>query len=125
MSGHNLNFSRRPDPPVLDGPRSQVVCRPGVAAAVLLCLALGACVAGSSEASHAAAAGPLSLFFLGLWHGIIGPVTLIVEIINHFAPHVLPWTVRVYQSGEASWTYDLGFYLGLVGSPLAIGSRWR
>jgi len=99
--------------------------RPGLVGAVALCLALGACVAGSSEASHAAAAGPLSLFFLGLWHGIIGPVTLIVEIINHFAPHVLPWTVRVYQSGEASWAYDLGFYLGLVGSPLAIGSRWR
>ena len=83
-------------------------------------LALGACAAGSAESAHAASGGLLSQGLLGFWHGLIAPVMLIVEVVNHFAPHALPWTVRFYESKGATWAYDVGFYLGLAGSPVAL-----
>ena len=49
---------------------------------------------------------------------------LIVEVVDRFAPHLLPWTVRFYEPHANSALYDLGFYLGLAGSPVLIGSRW-
>jgi hypothetical protein len=95
-------------------------------AIVVLSVALCACAAGSAESHHAASAGLLSQLLLGFWHGLIGPVMLIIEVVNRFAPHVLPWpTVRFYEAAGASAIYDIGFYLGLVGSPVVIGSRWR
>jgi len=114
MTGPSLKFVRRRQAhPMLVG-----------GATLLLCLVLAACVAGSAESHHAADSGDLSRFLLGLWHGIIGPVTLIGEIINHFAPHALPWTVKFHETEGVDWAYELGFYLGLVGSPVAVGSRW-
>jgi hypothetical protein len=92
------------------------------AAAVLL---LGACVAGSGESQHAAAGGWLSQLLLGFWHGVIAPVTLIGEIINAFAPHALPWTVRLYETKGAKVAYDVGFYLGLAGGPSILFTRGR
>jgi hypothetical protein len=86
-------------------------------------LVLGACAAGSAESAHAASNGDISQFFLGLWHGIIAPVMLIVELINRILPHTLPWTVRFFETRETGVAYDVGFYLGLIGSPLLIGSR--
>ncbi len=97
-----------------------------VAAAVglIAVLALTACVAGSQESAHAAAGGLLSQFVLGLWHGVIAPVTLIVEVINRLAPHLLPWTVRLYEAKDTAVAYDVGFYLGLAGSPIVIRTGW-
>jgi hypothetical protein len=96
-----------------------------VGAALFLALALAACVAGSGESGNAASGGMLSQFLLVFWHGLIGPVMLIVELVNRFAPHVLPWTVRFYETRATGPIYDVGFYLGLVGSPVLAGSRWR
>lgn len=93
--------------------------------ALCLVLALGACVAGSAEAAHAASGGELAQFLLGIWHGLIGPVMLIVEVINRLAPHVLPWSVRFYEPKGVGVAYDVGFYLGLAGSPVALLSSWR
>ena len=93
------------------------------AGALVLVLALCACVAGSAESQHTAAGGDFMQFLLGFWHGLIAPVMLIVEVINRLAPHTLPWTVRVYESKGTGVAYDVGFYLGLVGSPLLIGRR--
>ncbi len=95
------------------------------AAALLALLALGACVAGSAASHHAADSGALYQFVLGLWHGIIAPVTLIVEIINHLAPRALPWRFHLYEVSAAGMAYDVGFYLGLAGSPLIAWGRWR
>jgi hypothetical protein len=89
-----------------------------------LCLAVCACAAGSPEAAHAASGGGLSQFLLGLWHGLIAPVMLLVEVVNRLAPHALPWTVRFYEAKGTTVIYDVGFYLGLVGSPVLVGSRW-
>lgn len=89
-----------------------------IAGLAALVLTLSACAAGSAEAHHAASGGLLWQFLLGVWHGVIAPIMLIVEVLNFFAPHLLPWSVHMYESG-AGVAYDVGFYLGLVGSPLA------
>jgi hypothetical protein len=102
----------------------RIVRRVLTGAGILAMLALGACVAGSAEAQHAASGGPLSELLLGMWHGLIAPVMLIVEVINQFAPRLLPWTARFYQPHDSSAVYDIGFYVGLIGSPLLIGVGW-
>jgi len=97
-----------------------------LAGAAVALLALGACAAGSAASQDAAAGGPLQQFLLGLWHGAIAPVTLIVEIINKFAPHLLPWSVRLYESKNTGVLYDVGFYLGLgAGPPIVFRSVRR
>ncbi len=91
--------------------------------AILLCL--GACAAGSTDAHVAAAGGDIPQFFLGLWHGIIAPFTLIAEIINRLAPHLLPWRPRFFEQ-DAGVAYDLGFFLMISGGPhLVLRARRR
>ena len=84
--------------------------------AVALLLCLGACAAGSGEAQVTASSGLIGQFVLGLWHGFIAPLTLIVEVINYFAPHVLPWHPKMFES-SAGIPYDVGFYLTVSGGP--------
>jgi len=96
-----------------------------IACLTLALLLLGACVAGSGESQHAAAGGMLSQFLLGFWHGVIAPLTMIGEIINHFAPHALPWTVHLYEPRGTGVAYDGGFYLGLAGGPSVLFGNWR
>ena len=93
------------------------------AAVVGVLLMLSGCIAGSPEAQHAVGQGQLMQFLLGLWHGVIAPVTLIGEIVNHFAPKLLPWTFHLYEGRNTGIAYDLGFYLGLVGSPVLVLHR--
>ena len=96
-----------------------------IAGAVGLCLALGACVAGGVESQHAAAGGDVSQLVLGFWHGLISPVTLIVEIINRFAPHALPWQPHLYEQTGTGVGYDVGFYVGLAAGPSILWGRRR
>ncbi len=91
---------------------------------VALLLALSGCAAGSTDAQVSAAGGDLPQFFLGLWHGFIAPITLIVEIINRLAPHLLPWRPRFFETGTGV-AYDLGFYLTLSGGPHFALYSWR
>ena len=86
------------------------------AALVLLVLALSACAAGSQDAQQASQAGGVSVFALGFWHGLIAPVTLIVEAINEFASGSLPWSPRMYQEGGGV-VYDVGFFIGIIAGP--------
>ena len=91
--------------------------RPFATAILFSALAVGltACAAGTADASQAAAGGPLSQLVLGFWHGLIAPVTLLVEAIHRYAPGImnLPW----HMYGGDSVPYDIGFYLGLAGGP--------
>ena len=96
-----------------------------IAAFVLLAVGLAACAAGSPEAHQATAGGPIALLALGFWHGIIAPVTLIVEIINTFAPAAIPVHWHMYQASADSMPYDVGFYFGLAGGPTFLFSRRR
>ena len=85
-------------------------------AVVLLVLALSACAAGSHDAEQAAHAGGVSVFVLGFWHGLIAPLTLLVEVINQFATGSLPWTPHMYQDGGGV-VYDIGFFVGIIAGP--------
>jgi hypothetical protein len=87
---------------------------------VLLGLALAACAAGSAESEHAASGGFIAQLALGFWHGLIAPIMLIVEIVDKLAPHLLPWSVKFYEARGTGVVYDVGFYLGLMGSPVLV-----
>jgi hypothetical protein len=91
------------------------------AGAVALVLLLSACVAGSAESHQAASGGLVSQLFLGFWHGMISPFMLIVEVVNTFRPHTLPWTVRMFETQGTGAAYDVGFYFGLLSGP---GAAW-
>lgn len=88
-------------------------------------LSISACTAGSPAAEHAAHQGFIVEFVMGFWHGVIAPFTLLGEIIDKFWPKLLPWHVRFYESRGTGLSYDIGFYLGLAGSPVAIIHRSR
>jgi hypothetical protein len=98
-----------------------------LAGVVVLLLALGACAAGTGPSHHAASQGPLDQFVLGIWHGVIAPVALVVEVLNRFAPHLIPWRFRLYETAAAGLPYDVGFYVGAIGGPWAAWTRgpWR
>jgi hypothetical protein len=87
-----------------------------LAAALLLTVVLTACAAGANPDVGTAAPGdedPAG-FWLGLWHGLILPVTWIVSL---FDDSVSPY--EVFNNGN--W-YDFGFVLGVFivfGGPLA------
>ncbi len=71
---------------------------------VVFCLGLlCSCAPGVNERSVENPAG----FFMGIWHGWIAPVTLIWQLFNHH--------VRIYEIFNTGWTYDMGYYLGVVG----------
>ena len=89
-----------------------------------LALTLAACAAESAESQHAASGGVLSQLLLGFWHGLIAPVMLIIEVIDKFAPHLLPWDVKFYESRGTGVVYDVGFYFGLAGGPPIVFSTW-
>lgn len=82
----------------------------------LLVLALSACAAGSTDAANAAQSGGVAVFVLGFWHGLIAPITLLVEVVNEFATGALPWSPRMYQEGSGV-VYDIGFFIGIIAGP--------
>ena len=45
-------------------------------------------------------------FLMGIWHGWIAPISLIVGI---FSPGV-----RVYEPFNSGWWYDFGFYIAII-----------
>jgi hypothetical protein len=75
-----------------------------VLAAATLLVALSACAAGPNELSTSS--GPQAAgFWLGLWHGLISPITFIVSL---FTPQVSLYEV----ANNGNW-YDFGFILGV------------
>ena len=76
-----------------------------LAPGLLLCcvlLALSACAAGPNEAQADQGAG----FWLGLWHGLISPITFIVSLFTS--------EVSVYEVHNNGNWYDAGFMLGVA-----------
>lgn len=49
---------------------------------------------------------PPAGFFRGIWHGWVAPVSLVAGLFNP--------TIRVYESYNTGWWYDLGFYMAVV-----------
>jgi hypothetical protein len=69
----------------------------------LLVMTLTACAPGDGTVTPDHPAG----FFWGIWHGWIAPISLIIGIFNH--------DIRVYETLNSGWWYDLGFYMAIVG----------
>lgn len=96
-----------------------------IAIAGVALLTLAACAAGSAEARQAVSGGLVTQVIVGFWHGLIAPVTLLVEVINKIFPRVLPVDWRLYEASGATVPYDVGFYFGLGATPGFFFSRWR
>jgi hypothetical protein len=59
-------------------------------------------------------------FWAGLWHGIIIVITFIISLFTN--------TVKIYETNNYGWPYNLGFILGLcisVGGGLKIRRKKR
>ena len=83
--------------------------RPGylvfAALLVLATLLLSACAPGPNPLENVATGGrTIAGFWLGLWHGIIAPVTFIISIFVS--------EVRFYEVHNSGFWYNLGFVLG-------------
>ena len=74
-------------------------------ALAVLALALAACAAGPNTAAIPAGPG-VAGFWLGLWHGVIVPITFIVSLFDS--------GVSIYEiHNDGAW-YDFGFVLGAL-----------
>jgi len=74
-------------------------------ALVIVVLVLVACAAGQNpQVGVPPPGGHVAGFWLGLWHGIISPVTCIISLFND--------KVNFYEvHNDGNW-YDFGFALG-------------
>jgi hypothetical protein len=91
-----------------------------VAAVVaLLAVVLTGCAPGPNpQVGTTAANGATAGFWLGLWHGVIAPVTFAISLFNA--------EVGIYEVHNSGTWYDFGFVLGLgflVGGSGASGAR--
>ena len=81
--------------------------KPALGLVVLaLALVLTGCAADAGPQLARGDAG----FWLGLWHGLILPVTFVVSLFND--------SVAVYQAPNKGHLYDLGFVFGAGGLSL-------
>ncbi len=72
-------------------------------------LGLAGCAAGpNSLARTPSDTGQVAGFWLGLWHGIIAPITFVISL---FSPGV-----SVYEVHNNGGWYNFGFLLGLIGA---------
>ncbi|RJP80151.1 MAG: hypothetical protein C4524_03655 [Candidatus Zixiibacteriota bacterium] len=72
-----------------------------------LALLLAGCAAGPNP--HAGTPGPegeVAGFWLGLWHGIIVPVTFVISLFND--------NVNLYEVHNNGGWYNFGFVIGAV-----------
>jgi hypothetical protein len=67
-------------------------------------LALAACAPGANDAADAGTQ-VLAGFWLGLWHGIITPVTFVISLFNN--------NVNIYEVHNNGNWYNFGFVFGL------------
>lgn len=82
---------------------------------VLSILVLSACAAGANpEVGLPAVDGDVSGFWMGLWHGLIAPITFVISLFTD--------TVNVYDVHNNGNWYDFGFVFGLS---MAFGGSCR
>lgn len=69
---------------------------------IMTVLVLTSCFPGNLTAKEDTPAG----FLMGIWHGWIAPVSLIVGL---FRPET-----RIYETVNTGWWYDFGFYIAII-----------
>ena len=93
---------------------------PGLAVVAILLLTLTSCAPGPNvQEGLAVRGGEIAGFWLGLWHGIIAPITFVISLFSD--------NVNVYEIHNNGNWYNFGFVLGagvLLGGGGA-GSRGR
>jgi hypothetical protein len=83
--------------------------------ALLLVFVLSACAAGENpNIGVPAANGDVAGFWLGLWHGLIAPITFVISLFTD--------TVNVYEVHNNGNWYDFGF---VFGASMAFGGSAR
>lgn len=73
--------------------------------ALILCLTmivLTGCVPGDGTNNAQNPAG----FLWGIWHGWVAPISLIIGVFNE--------NIRLYETYNFGWRYDLGFYIAVI-----------
>jgi hypothetical protein len=70
---------------------------------ILVLLFVTSCMPGGDSSSEENPAG----FFMGVWHGWIAPISVIVGFFND--------TIRIYEINNTGWWYDFGFYMAIIG----------
>ncbi len=60
------------------------------------------CTPGGGASSYDDPAG----FFMGVWHGWIAPVSLIIALFRN--------SVTIYEVHNTGWWYDSGFYMAII-----------
>jgi len=76
-----------------------------MAAVLAVVLVLAACAPGPNDAERTPSAkGKVAGFWLGLWHGLISPVTFVISIFNR--------NVRLYEVHNNGGWYNFGFVIG-------------
>jgi hypothetical protein len=77
----------------------------------VLVIALALALASCAFASYSGSADSPPGFFMGVWHGLLAPWTLILRLFMD---------IRMYAVPNSGWLYDFGFLIGVAGS-LPIG----
>ena len=65
---------------------------------------LAACTAGPNTVAHLGSSRPAG-FWLGLWQGLISPITFVVSLFNDH--------VNIYEVHNSGNWYNFGFMLGV------------
>jgi len=74
---------------------------------IILSIFLIACTAGPNELTGSPdKEGEVAGFWLGLWDGLIAPITFIISLFNK--------AVRIYEVHNNGGWYDFGFLLGVM-----------
>jgi len=76
---------------------------------VLVVITLAGCAAGPNPVARIAGTnGNIAGFWLGLWHGLICPITFIISLFSD--------NVHFYEVHNSGGWYNFGFLLGASGT---------
>ena len=74
---------------------------------IILMLTLSACAPGANEYARTVnSRGKVAGFWLGLWHGIISPVTFVVSLFSQ--------NIGIYEVHNNGDWYNFGFMVGIA-----------
>ncbi|MBN2852790.1 MAG: hypothetical protein JXQ23_08665 [Clostridia bacterium] len=72
-----------------------------IALLLLIMILFTGCMANRDVSS-----GKQAGFLLGIWHGWIAPIALIVSLFNK--------SVTIYEANNTGWWYNFGYYIAII-----------